>query len=1703
MTLNARADRFPIAPGLAFVAAFIALLSICMLQPSFAYAYDQNEDGAVAKVSCQGEHARSYYCHSVEDTMHAVEDMVSSTHNPYEENDVTIDLMEDWNTNGYGVLKFEGSGKHYTINLHGHVINRGVSNPGSSNKFKGQGNGDVIRVCKGSSVDVVGSEDGNDEESLYEHPGTDIDLGEDGTFWKLDPNGTTAIFGGLITGGACDDSLGGGGFTVQKEASLTLTRVSVAGNVADTYAGSYGCGAGIAQSELSKVTLKDSSVKYNHAEGWGGGIYIDKCAYLYLDNSSIEMNTSEKYGGGLAIDPGESDCDLSESTVELKSESSISYNIAKKAGGGIYDDGSVLRSNSVNFSFKGDSSVSHNTSGEYGGGIAIVDDCNVGLDIIDSHVDYNKAATYGGGIYTGSHWEHTKDTNPIFRGSTSTLSFNEAGSDGGGMYIDSSSSVCVQDSRNNHIGTATIEGNKANSNGGGIAVSRTDKINAIVFDSATVFKGNSAASQGGAIWLGSNCKASLTTTNNQGGLTFEGNSASAGGAVYNSEAKASIAIFGNGGKTTFTDNHAASQGGAIYVSSSSEYATNITNAEFKGNYAGKPGSKEGTGGAIWFANQMSISNTTISDNYATRQGGGVYCNNTDSATFMLGGTVLIDGNSVAELASDGSISGQAEHNNLSIKGSQKISGGTGDNAVTTDSSIGVTVEDYSSSKRQINANAEFVTQKLGSLWPNCIYSDNVKYSILGEGNYLYLYDLRTTGYSVVAYSAKEPWLYHVSPGETLTLKNSDFVKKTTDSEGNEQEWTLVSWTVTSNGKTETVKTVDGQMSITINGPTVLRANYACAVQKVGIELGDIYSYDKLQSSDAPEEGDTPVYKSALSFGYIDSTTKLVEHPGTAYALYVKEKEVEEAKDGSGESLSKTVTYTISIPESTLTSSSLFVDGKPDFDFKVKFNKYSPAGSTEGLGEYSTTEVSDYRVTDDGDLEFKVSVTVPKKASKHMVTFVANNMSNYYKFEDGTTEKQIEVEDGQPIDFSSVPTPVNTGDTEAKFAKWFLYDTASKKDSVWYYDAPVTDDITLYSLFSTQSTGDRKVTFMAGDTVLSVKYVDSSKDYKVTPPSDPVRADYTFEGWYADADFESKFDFDTEVEDGTVVYAKLVHEPCVVTFDYDCPDIERQSMEVAYGDKVDSPTQPTREGYSFIGWYSGASKYDFNTPVTKDITLTAMWERATCTVSFNTGEGGPKVEGKTVVYGEYLEQPEDPVWAGHIFRGWYSDRACTTEFDFAKTPITKDTVVYALWDEACTVTLDFDNGDDPEVRTVVKGETLGVLPEPSNEGHSFLGWYDADGNKAEADTVVSGNMVLTAKWQLNKYTVEFDLNGAEGSVDSQEVEYGSTATKPSPDPAREGFTLKGWFKDRAGTEAFDFTEPVTGDMTLYAKWEVSTCRVSFDLNGAEGSVDSQEVEYGSTATRPDADPQRAGFVFEGWYKDAQGTEEFSFGTPIKADTTVYAKWTELLTVSFDSAGGTEVDPIQVKKGSSLGSLPESTKDGFKFAGWYSGEQLVTADTLVEEDLELVAHWTDASTYYTVTFKDGDSVYLAESVKAGERVAKPADPEKDGYVFKGWLLDGEPYDFAHKLDSDIILVAAWTENASGGGEDDRKDEGEGGQEGSQGAESDYSEDEQEDVPENIPLTDDANPAVLLCLASAFAAVGLIGFSLLRLKRKNLRG
>ncbi len=150
---------------------------------------------------------------------------------------------------------------------------------------------------------------------------------------------------------------------------------------------------------------------------------------------------------------------------------------------------------------------------------------------------------------------------------------------------------------------------------------------------------------------------------------------------------------------------------------------------------------------------------------------------------------------------------------------------------------------------------------------------------------------------------------------------------------------------------------------------------------------------------------------------------------------------------------------------------------------------------------------------------------------------------------------------------------------------------------------------------------------------------------------------------------------------------------------------------------------------------------------------------------------------------------------------------------------------------------------------------------------------------------SGVVIIAYHNSAQQYTVTFNSNGGS-DVTSQLVASGNTALQPV-DPTRAGYTFFRWCSDSDLTTAFNFSTPVTSDMTLYAAWVINVYSVNFNSNGGS-DVDGQMVLHGNTATPPTS-PTKGGYDFAGWYADQGLTNAFSFTTAITANTVLYAKW----------------------------------------------------------------------------------------------------------------------------------------------------------------------------------------------------------------------
>lgn len=416
-----------------------------------------------------------------------------------------------------------------------------------------------------------------------------------------------------------------------------------------------------------------------------------------------------------------------------------------------------------------------------------------------------------------------------------------------------------------------------------------------------------------------------------------------------------------------------------------------------------------------------------------------------------------------------------------------------------------------------------------------------------------------------------------------------------------------------------------------------------------------------------------------------------------------------------------------------------------------------------------------------------------------------------------------------------------------------------------------------------------------------------------------------------------------------------------------------------------------------------------------------------TVTFDS-VGGSDVPSQEIMKGKKVVKPEAPTRDGYDFESWMTEDG--TLFDFENTSITSDITLYAIWGEdngVFVVTFDSDGGTPVEKQKVEKGEHATAPEPPTKDGYDFRGWAVGEAVYYSFDeNAVSSDITLKAVWSESTsfYTVFFNSCGGS-DVDSIRVKEGEKVTKPA-DPVYDGCKFDGWVKEDEYA-LFDFdNETITSDITLYADWSLITYKVTFDSKGGS-DVSSQVVLPGEKVTKP-ADPVKSGYDFQGWLESDNTFFNFD-NEAIQSDITLRAFWNEnygTYTVTFDSKGGSAVEPQTVKKWGKLKLPAEPSKEGYYFVSWVksNGETFAFDDETVSENMTLTATW-DTTKYYTVRFNvDGGSYVNTQRIKSGDKVKTPSMPTKVGYIFQCWTDDlDKEYSFNTHIFSDMTLNAKW--------------------------------------------------------------------------------
>lgn len=539
------------------------------------------------------------------------------------------------------------------------------------------------------------------------------------------------------------------------------------------------------------------------------------------------------------------------------------------------------------------------------------------------------------------------------------------------------------------------------------------------------------------------------------------------------------------------------------------------------------------------------------------------------------------------------------------------------------------------------------------------------------------------------------------------------------------------------------------------------------------------------------------------------------------------------------------------------------------------------------------------------------------------TPVFESFTLYAKWATVTHTVSFDSNGGSPVDTQTVEhggtvdRPQNPTRDDV-FVGW--YDADGK---AYDFNSIVTSDLTLTARWAATPSVEEALVVFDSNGGSEIPATTVTKDSPVQRPMDPpTRESCSFDGWFTAADGGKRYDFDLPVTENLVLYARWVPQQYTVTFDR-ADGSATTSVKVESGSSVAMPEDPTRDGYVFTGWYNENTLYDFATPVTVDLMLTAHWYQlpATHTVTFDS-DGGSAVDAQTVEDGGTVTAPTTaPVREGHTFTGWYLDGKL---YDFA-TPVTTDLTLTGYWiPVSCSVTFDADGGTStPATQTRPYGGFATVPdPQPTKDNFVLDGWYEdvdlgehpltkdeaeeiqndltlnlsywvvADGSggytlRIEHDfdsDAILGDTELHARWISATHTVSFDLNGGNGDApNNQSISHGAQATEPTARPVRDGYLFAGWYNSKTCEEgsSFDFDCPITSDLTLYAGWTSDYHVVTF----VAPDCDMQAVAHDQKATRPAEVPTRSGCTFDDWYADEGCTDKFNFDTPITRDTTV--------------------------------------------------------------------------------------------------------------------------------------------------------------------------------------------------------------------------
>ena len=416
------------------------------------------------------------------------------------------------------------------------------------------------------------------------------------------------------------------------------------------------------------------------------------------------------------------------------------------------------------------------------------------------------------------------------------------------------------------------------------------------------------------------------------------------------------------------------------------------------------------------------------------------------------------------------------------------------------------------------------------------------------------------------------------------------------------------------------------------------------------------------------------------------------------------------------------------------------------------------------------------------------------------------------------------------------------------------------------------------------------------------------------------------------------------------------------------------------------------------------------PLTLTLTADKLY-----TVTLDTAGGDPIRPIQYTVESEAFLLPT-PVRTGYIFLGWTGEGITepqkTIEIPQGSTGDRTYTANWQVIEYTIITLLEGGNAGSSEVYFYTVEQTV-TLPTPTRTGYTFLGWTGEGITTPQPNVTIpkgsTGDKKYIENWELTEYNITMDLNGGSGQ---EKVVYTMTDEDfELPTPTRNGYEFVGWTGEGITTPQTSVKIPTgsTGNKAYTANWKVIEYTITLDPNGGP-AVSPIKYTVEDTLTLPYI--LRPGYEFAGWTLDGSGMLPF---TPLiiypgtTGDLRYKAEWRLAeYTITMDLNGGSGQEEMVYTITDEEFELPTPTRNGYEFVGW-TGERITTPQTSVKipkgstGNKAYTANWKVIR--YTITLvTNGGAVIASIPYTVEDSVTLPIPPERPGYEFSGWTLDG---------------------------------------------------------------------------------------------------